>query len=151
VGASVLISGRGGQDTETEEHSAARVSQMAYEKAGIGPGELHVVELHDATAPAELIHCENLGLCPPHGAPDLLRSGATGLNGRICVNPSGGLLSRGHPIGATGVAQINEIVRQLSGTAGASQREGARVGLAENNGGQIAGDAAAATATVLHL
>lgn len=151
VGASVLISGYGGQDADAEEHSAVRVSRMAYEQAGIGPDDLHVVELHDATAPAELIHYENLGLCPRHGAPELLRSGATGLNGRICVNPSGGLLSRGHPIGATGVAQINEIVRQLSGTAGASQREGARVGLAENNGGQIAGDAAAATATVLHL
>lgn len=150
VGASILISGRGDQSTADEEHSAARISRMAYERSGIGPNELHVVELHDATAPAELMHYENLGLCPLHNAPELLRSGATDLNGRICVNPSGGLLSRGHPIGATGVAQINEIVRQLSGTAGASQRDGALVGLAENNGGQIAGDAAAATATLLH-
>lgn len=151
VGASVLISGRASATAGTDEHSAARVSRMAYEQAGIGPEELHVIELHDATAPAELIHYENLGLCPRHGAAELLRSGATGVNGRLCVNPSGGLLSRGHPIGATGVAQINEIVQQLSGTAGARQRSGARVGLAENNGGQIADDAAAATATLLHL
>lgn len=79
----------------------------------------------------------------------MLRSGATDINGRVSVNPSGGLLSRGHPIGATGAAQIVEIVTQLRGDAGERQRQGAKVGMAENNGGQIGGDAAAAVATVL--
>ncbi len=152
VASSVLISGGGDAAAQADaENAATRVSRLAYEQAGIGPEDLHVVELHDATAPAELIHYENLGLCPRNGGPDLLRSGATGLDGRISVNPSGGLLSRGHPIGATGVAQIAEITRQLRGTAGACQRAGARVGMAENNGGQIAGDAAAAVAVVLKI
>ena len=76
-------------------------------------------------------------------------SGATALGGRVPVNPSGGLLSRGHPIGATGAAQIVEVARQLRGDAGERQRPGARVGLAENNGGQIGHDAAVAVATLL--
>jgi acetyl-CoA acetyltransferase len=110
---------------------------------------VHVVELHDASAPAELIHYENLGLCAPGDAPGLLRSGDTGIGGRVSVNPSGGLLSRGHPVGATGVAQIVELTQQLRGTAGARQRPGAKVALAENNGGQLAGDSAVALVTIL--
>jgi acetyl-CoA acetyltransferase len=110
-----------------------------------------VVELHDASAPAELIHYENLGLCGKGEGASLLRSGATAVGGRISVNPSGGLLSRGHPIGATGVAQIHELVLQLRGRAGGRQRPGAKVALAENNGGQIGGDSAVGVATVLHI
>lgn len=128
---------------------AVRATRAAYERSGIGPAELHVVELHDASAPAELMHYENLGLCRRGEAGALLRSGATALGGRVPVNPGGGLLSRGHPIGATGAAQIVEIARQLRGDAGARQRPGARVGLAENNGGQIGHDAAVAVATLL--
>jgi acetyl-CoA acyltransferase len=128
---------------------AVRAARAAYERSGIGPGELHVVELHDASAPAELMHYENLGLCGRGEAGALLRSGATALGGRVPVNPSGGLLSRGHPIGATGAAQIVEVARQLRGDAGERQRPGARVGLAENNGGQIGHDAAVAVATLL--
>ncbi|MDJ0420239.1 thiolase family protein [Rhodococcus opacus] len=128
---------------------AIRAAKAAYEEAGIGPSDVHVVELHDASAPAELIHYENLGLCPPGDAPKLIRSGDTDLGGRISVNPSGGLLSRGHPIGATGVAQIVELTEQLRGTAGARQRPGAKVALAENNGGQLAGDSAVALVTIL--
>ena len=150
VGSSVLISGYANTNSSASENSATRVSRLAYEKAGIGPEDLHVIELHDATAPAELIHYENLGLCAKNGGPDLLRSGETGLNGRVSVNPSGGLLSRGHPIGATGIAQIIEITTQLRGDAGPRQRNNAKVGMAENNGGQIGDDAAAATATVLY-
>ncbi|GAA5233087.1 thiolase family protein [Verticiella sediminum] len=127
---------------------AVRVSRAVYEMSGIGAEDLHVVELHDASAPAELIHYENLGLCAPGEGPALLRSGATDIDGRISVNPSGGLLSRGHPIGATGAAQIVEVVMQLRGDAGQRQRHGAKVGMAENNGGQIDGDAAATAASI---
>src|SRR3546814_12274460 len=91
----------------------------------------------------------DLGFCAPGDAPKLIRSGDTDLGGRISVNPSGGLLSRGHPWGATGAAQIIELTRQLSGQAGARQRPGAKVALAENNGGQLAGDSAVALVTIL--
>lgn len=130
---------------------AVSASQKAYEMAGLGPQDLDVVELHDASAPAELIHYENLGLCEPGGAIDLIRSGDTAIGGRIPVNPSGGLLSRGHPIGATGAGQIIELVHHLRGTAGKRQKEGARVALAENNGGQLAGDSAIAVVTILSI
>ncbi|CAD6519468.1 thiolase family protein [Paraburkholderia sabiae] len=128
---------------------AVRAANAAYEEAGIGPSDVHVVELHDASAPAELIHYENLGLCAPGDAPKLIRSGDTDIGGRVSVNPSGGLLSRGHPVGATGVAQIVELTQQLRGKAGARQRPGAKVALAENNGGQLAGDSAVALVTIL--
>jgi len=128
---------------------AVRAANAAYEEAGIGPSDVHVVELHDASAPAELIHYGNLGLCAPGDAPKLIRSGDTDIGGRVSVNPSGGLLSRGHPVGATGVAQIVELTQQLRGTAGARQRPGAKVALAENNGGQLAGDSAVALVTIL--
>src|SRR5258705_9492860 len=87
----------------------------------MGPEAVDVVELHDAAAPAELIHYENLGLCASGYAPKLIRSGDTDIGGRISVNPSGGLLSRGHPVGATGVAQLVELTQQVRGTAGAPQ------------------------------
>jgi acetyl-CoA acetyltransferase len=130
---------------------AVRAARAAYEQAGIGPSDVHVVELHDASAPAELIHYENLGLCAAGDAAKLIRSGDTDIGGRISVNPSGGLLSRGHPVGATGVAQIVELTQQLRGTAGARQRPGATVALAENNGGQLAGDSAVALVTILSV
>lgn len=128
---------------------AVTAARLAYEEAGLGPEDIHVAELHDASAPAELIHYENLGFCAPGDAGQLIRSGATGLGGRISVNPSGGLLSRGHPVGATGAAQIVELTQQLRNQAGARQRPGARVALAENNGGQLAGDSAVALVTIL--
>jgi len=146
VAGSVLVSGLANPD---ETNIASRVAREIYERSGIGPNDLNVVELHDASAPAELIHYENLELCEEGGAPALLRSGATDLGGRVSVNPSGGLLSRGHPIGATGAAQIVELVDQLRGVAGARQRPDAMTGLAENNGGQVGGDGAAAVATIL--
>ena len=146
IAGSLLISGKG---ISAERNCATEVSAQLYEKTGIGPEDLHVVEVHDASAPAELIHYENLGLCPAGKGPDLLRSGDTDIGGRISVNPSGGLLSRGHPIGATGAAQIYEIVSQLRGEATGRQRVGAKVGMAENNGGSLDGDSAAAVATIL--
>ncbi|MBL3609373.1 thiolase family protein [Rhodovulum sulfidophilum] len=130
---------------------AVIASRKAYEMSGIGPEDLDVIELHDASAPAELIHYENLGLCAPGGAIEMIRNGDTAIGGRVPVNPSGGLLSRGHPIGATGAGQIIELVQHLRGTAGARQRDGAKVALAENNGGQLAGDSAVAVVTILSL
>lgn len=102
----------------------------AYEMAGVGPEDLDLVELHDCFATAELLHYENLGLCGAGEAGALIDSGATALGGRIPVNVSGGLLSKGHPIGATGVANIVEIVHHLRGEVGERQVAGARIGLA---------------------
>jgi acetyl-CoA acetyltransferase len=102
----------------------------AYEMAGLGPEDLDLVELHDCFATAEILHYENLGLCGDGEAGALLDSGATALGGRIPVNVSGGLLSKGHPIGATGIANIVEIIMHLRGEAGARQVHSARIGLA---------------------
>jgi acetyl-CoA acetyltransferase len=101
----------------------------AYEMAGIGPSDLDLVELHDCFATAELLHYENLGLCAEGESGKLIDSGATALGGRLPVNVSGGLLSKGHPIGATGVANIVEVVQQLRGEAGERQVVDARIGL----------------------
>jgi len=119
-------------DFSTVTRLAAR---EAWRQAGIGPGDLDLVELHDCFATAELVHYENLGLCAEGEAGALIDSGDTALGGRIPVNVSGGLLSKGHPLGATGIANICELVTQLRGEAGARQVEGARLGLAHVVGG----------------
>ncbi len=102
----------------------------AYEMSGLGPEDLDMIELHDCFATAELLHYENLGLCGEGKAGQMIDSGETALGGRIPVNVSGGLLAKGHPIGATGVANLVEIVQHLRGEAGARQVDGAKVGLA---------------------
>jgi acetyl-CoA acyltransferase len=102
----------------------------AYEAAGVSPDDLDLVELHDCFATAELIHYDNLQLCAPGSAVDLFESGATWRDGRLPVNVSGGLQSKGHPIGATGIANVWEICQHLRGEAGDRQIEGAKVGLA---------------------
>ena len=141
---------RSGQGDDPEAAPvASAASRAAYQAAGLGPEDLSVVELHDAAAPAEFILSEQLGLCPPGEALALLHSGRTALGGAMPINPSGGLISKGHPIGATGAAQLVELADQLRGRAGPRQTEGARIGLAENGGGWIGNDAAAATATIL--
>lgn len=147
VRSSVVLSGRNGANRG--EGSVARAARRAYEIAGVGPEDVNVAEVHDAAAPAELIVSEELGLCPPGDAPKLLASGATTLGGRVPINPSGGLLSKGHPIGATGCAQLVELADQLRGRAGDRQVPGARVGLAENAGGFLANDYAAVAVTIL--
>jgi acetyl-CoA acyltransferase len=101
----------------------------AYEQAGLGPGDLDLVELHDCFATAELVHYDNLGLCERGGAGDFIDSGAPSRDGKIPVNISGGLLSKGHPIGATGVANLYEVATHLRGEAGDRQVPGAQVGL----------------------
>jgi acetyl-CoA acetyltransferase len=105
-------------------------AKQAYEKAGIGPSDLDLVELHDCFATAELVHYDNLGLCEEGGAADFFRSGATWRDGTTPVNVSGGLESKGHPIAATGIANIWEICHHLRGEAGDRQIEDAKVGLA---------------------
>ncbi|GIW39631.1 MAG: thiolase [Candidatus Binatia bacterium] len=114
-------------DVNTLTRNAAR---EAYEKAGVGPEDLDLVELHDCFATAELLHYENLGLCQEGEGGVRLEEGWFDHGGKIPVNVSGGLLSKGHPLGATGVANVTEIVHHLRGTAGDRQVEGARVGLA---------------------
>jgi acetyl-CoA acyltransferase len=115
---------------------ATRVAaRNAYEQAGVGPGDIHLIELHDCFATAELVHYENLGICADGEAGQLIDSGATRLGGRIPVNVSGGLLSKGHPLGATGLANIYEVAAHLRGTAGERQVEGARFGLTHVVGG----------------
>jgi acetyl-CoA acetyltransferase len=104
-------------------------AQHAYEQAGVGPEDLDLVELHDCFATAELLHYDNLGLCEPGGGGEFIDSGAPDRSGSIPVNVSGGLLSKGHPIGATGVANLYEVVTHLRGEAGDRQIENARVGL----------------------
>ncbi len=147
VRASVIASGR---DRRLDEPSVAeRAAHRAYEAAGTGPDDLDVIEVHDAAATAELLLYEEMGLCGPGEGPKLLATGATELGGRIPVNTSGGLLSRGHPIGATGCGQLVELVDQLRGRCGERQVEGARIALAENGGGFIGADAAATVITIL--
>jgi acetyl-CoA acetyltransferase len=114
-------------DVNTCTRNAAK---EAYERAGIGPEDLDLVELHDCFATAEVLHYENLGLCGDGEAPKLIDEKSTWLGGKIPVNVSGGLLSKGHPIGATGVANVFEICTHLRGNAGKRQVEGARLGLA---------------------
>ena len=117
----------------------ARGAREAYEMAGVGPKDIDVAEIHDAFTIAELMYYEAFGFCERGGAYALMSSGATSLGGKTVVNPSGGLLSRGHPVGATGAAQAVEIVRQLEGRAGAHQVKDAKVGIAHATGGGIAG------------
>ncbi len=132
ISASILTSDPyvdGGQvqaDINTLTRNAA---DKAYEKAGLGPADLDLVELHDCFATAELLHYDNLRLCEPGAAGEFIDSGAPYRDGRIPVNVSGGLLSKGHPLGATGVANIYEVATHLRGEAGARQIEGARVGM----------------------
>ena len=137
VSACAIGSGRfPGTFDANDASTSGSVARRAYETAGIGPSDVDLVELHDAMAPAELIEIEELGLCGPGEAAARLESGEFDLRGRLPVSPSGGLVARGHPVGATGLAQIAEITWQLRGDAGPRQIEGAKVGLALNQGGR---------------
>ena len=142
VRASAVASGAAG-------HPVGDAAAKAYQTASIGPDDFDVIELHDAAAPAELMQYHEIGLCAHGDGVRLIRDGVTLLGGRVPVNTSGGLLSRGHPLGATGCAQIAELVHQLRGSAGARQVAGARRALAVNGGGWLDGTYALAIATVL--
>jgi acetyl-CoA acetyltransferase len=152
--ASVVQSGlfETGPEDMIEAEITARTARMAYEQAGVGPQDLSLIECHDAFTISELLYYESLGLCDRGEAPQLLASGATALGGRIPVNPSGGLIAKGHPPGATGVAQIVEVCEHLQGRAGKRQVEGARLGLTQVTGGGIWGvDHAACSIHILSL
>jgi acetyl-CoA acetyltransferase len=140
---------RSGSRDESET-SVIVAARAAYEHAGIRPDDLDVLEIHDAAAPAELMVTEELGLAGPGEGLALFHAGATRIGGRFPINPGGGLLSRGHPIGATGCAQLTELVDQLRGRCGARQVEDAKIALAENGGGWLGGKGpAVATITIL--
>ncbi|HEY8583487.1 MAG TPA: thiolase family protein [Capillimicrobium sp.] len=145
----LLDAGRPRLDAMLATGAVPRAARRAYEAAGLGPADLDLVEVHDATSSAELIISEQLQLCASGEAAALAESGDTALGGRIPINVSGGLVSKGHPVGATGCAQVTEIVTHLRGRAGERQVEGARVGLAENAGGRLHPDDAAAVVTIL--
>jgi acetyl-CoA acetyltransferase len=149
VVASVLGSGK--DRAPHEPPTAARMSKKAYEIAGLGPEDLDVLEVHDAAAPAEIMDYEELGLCKVGEGVRLLEDGVTEIDGPKPVNPSGGLLSRGHPIGATGCAQLTEIFWQLRGEAGDRQVLGgkAKVGLTQNGGGNVRGESGAMAIHIL--
>ena len=147
VAASALHSG---WDHGPEELDAASLcAQEAFEEAGVGPEDIGVIELHDASAIGELAAYDSLGMCPKGEGGKLIDEGATRLGGRIPVNTSGGLIRKGHPIGATGIAQIVELTEQLQGRAGKRQVEGVVAALAENGGGILNNEAACMCVTIL--
>jgi acetyl-CoA acetyltransferase len=144
--ASVVRSGTG--DTEYHER-LGQVAEEGWKAAGVGPSDLDLVEIHDATSAEELYALEAMGFFAPGDAGVATLAGATGLGGdAVCVNPSGGLVARGHPIGATGLCQIVEIVHHLRGRAGSRQVQGASLGAAVNTGGLINADPALVSVAV---
>lgn len=150
VAASILRSG----EVLGEDDGQRRTAKEAYEMAGVGPEDIEVAEVHDAMAPGEMFRIERLGLCRAEDIGQRVDDGTFELTGKLPVNPSGGLAARGHPIGATGLAQIAELVWQMRGEAGARQVKGRkngfpRVALAQNSGGYVEGSSAALSVTIL--
>jgi acetyl-CoA acetyltransferase len=139
----------GWNHSEDEPDTVQLCAREAFEETGVGPEDLDVVEIHDASAPGEIMAYEQLGLCKKGDGGKLVETGVTKLGGRLPVNTSGGLLRKGHPVGATGVAQVVELTWQLQGRAGQRQVEGARLALAQNGGGKSGNDAAAMVVTIL--
>jgi benzoylsuccinyl-CoA thiolase BbsB subunit len=139
IAASVLVSGlrtpHGIVDDKSE--MTIRAARKAYELAGVGPKDIDVCEMHDPFTIAEIMHYEDLGFCQPGEGGSFVAEGRSAIDGDVAVSPSGGLLAKGHPLGATGVAQIAELFWQLRGEAGSYQVEGARVGLAHTVGGGV--------------
>ena len=150
IASCVLRSGEYRLPDDKRPDSATTTAFAAYEQAGIGPEDLDAIELHDAMAPAELMLYERLGLCPPGEGPTLIDDQITTLRGRRPVNPSGGLCSRGHPVGATGLLQICELVWQMRGEALARQiQPRPKVTMAQNQGGLLLGQDSAVYATTI--
>jgi acetyl-CoA acetyltransferase len=123
----------------TFESITAEAGQLAYEAAGVGPQDIDVAEVHDCFSMAEVLRVEGLGFCAPGEYGPLIERGHWNIGGKMPINPSGGLLSKGHPLGATGVAQVAELTWQLRGDGGARQVDGAKVGLAHCRGGTVYG------------
>lgn len=143
VRASVLGSGQAYPFGSDVPEIGERLANTAYETAGLGPEDIDLAEVHDATAFGELVQAENLGFCPKGEGGVLAENGETRIGGKIPINTSGGLVSRGHPIGASGLAQIYELVTQLRGRACKRQVEHARLAIAENGGGALGSEEAA--------
>jgi benzoylsuccinyl-CoA thiolase BbsB subunit len=139
IAASVLVSGvrtpYGIVDDKSE--MSIRAARKAYEIAGVGPDEVDVCEMHDPFTIAEIIHYEDLSFCKPGEGGRFVAEGRSAIGGEVAVSPSGGLLAKGHPLGATGVAQVAELFWQLRGEAGGYQVPGAKVGLAHTVGGGV--------------
>ena len=146
---SQVITGVPRGPAEFAKHLSHLAAKAAYEEAGVGPEDMSVAEVHDATAFAEIQQVENLMFAPFGEGGAFVESGATTLGGKVPVNTSGGLESRGHPIGATGIGQIYELVTQLRGEAGKRQVENARFAIAENGGGLYDTEEAAVAITIL--
>jgi len=149
VKASIIQTGSNRGIDDIEHHATALASKRAYERAGLGPNDMDVAEVHDATAMGEVIQSENLGFFEFGDAGPAAERGDTTIGGRIPINPSGGLESKGHPIGATGLGQIYELTSQLRGECGARQVEGARHAIAENGGGLYGIEEAVASIIIL--
>lgn len=147
--ASIVHTGSDRDDAEYRNHCTALAARRAYELTGVGPRDISVAEVHDATAMGEIIQIENLGFCEFGEGGPFSERGETSIGGRIPVNPSGGLESKGHPVGATGIAQVHELVTQLRNEAGVRQVAGARLALAENGGGLQGIEEAVACVTIL--
>ena len=131
------------------EHVSRRAGEEAWKLTGVGPDEIDLVEMHDCFTIAEIVRMEGLGLIPHGQGAAWTADGHTSVGGRLPVNPSGGLLSRGHPVGATGAAQVCELTWQLRGTAGGRQVEGVRAGLAYCDGGTVNGTDGGSVTTVV--
>ncbi|MBM7326105.1 thiolase family protein [Agrobacterium sp. S2] len=146
-----LVSGtlRSGHYDVNEEDISYRAGKQAYEHASIDPADIDVVEMHDCFTIAEIVRLEGLGLVPKGEGARWTAEGKTSITGQLPVNPSGGLLSRGHPVGATGMAQVCELYWQLARQAGNRQIEGARLGLAYCKGGTVSGTDGASVTTVV--
>jgi acetyl-CoA acetyltransferase len=147
VAASVIRSFSHRRFDQPELHLARLAANQAYEIAGLGPEDMHVAEVHDAAAMGEIIQAENLGFVPLGGGGPAAERGEFTLGGRIPINVSGGLESKGHPIGATGIGQLYELVAQLRGEAGDRQVPGARHAIQENGGGMVGVEEAAVAVT----
>ncbi|MDP9139696.1 MAG: thiolase family protein, partial [Pseudomonadota bacterium] len=137
VAASVVRSYTRRDISEPGKSVGHRAALAAYAQSGLGPKDMDVAEVHDASAMGEIIQAENLGLVPFGGGGPAAERGEFSIGGRIPINPSGGLESKGHPLGATGLGQIFELVTQLRGEAGARQVTGARHAIQENGGGLV--------------
>ena len=149
--ASALTSGKyePGFINMTFEEMTHRAALKAYNQAGIGPEDVDFAEVHDCFTIAEVLRVEGLGLCEPGGMVRMIRDGDIEIGGKKPINASGGLLGKGHPLGATGVAQIYELARQLRNEAGKRQISGARIGLAHCRGGIVTGTEGAACAVTI--
>src|SRR6266404_1951766 len=147
--ATVIQTGSDRPPAALDQHLVRLGSKRAYEQAGLEAKDVSVAEVHDATAIGEIIQSEVLGLCDSGTGGPMAERGETSIGGRIPINPSGGLESKGHPIGATGLGQIHELVAQLRGEAGQRQVQGARIALAENGGGLYGIEEAVACITIL--